>query len=581
MATCVAASTTPRIEARQLADSQRIVVEVVPYGEHTLEIDDAPGFRTPVWRGVVRSRVELDAFRAGLVPGVDYYLRLREGGPVQRLRLTTGVAEQPAFGCAAQRIRWELMGRPMVEHRSSVLWQSATGRWVANPREQPNGLGIYFAELYLRSALESAAACDDLASYDEIAQYYLLMLDQTLPLAVVERHGNVPATGLMAARTFRAGNEALIGDVELGNVQWLYPAAKLLRLITQLPEGRCSETMRLFTSRFTPFLVDEQFLRFLMRPARPAPGGGADVNRVGLWELALAGRKGAKPWDTAMSDSDLWLLAGSAEVLGANANDSALVHLNDAQIEQLQHTLRSGVRLFQSKRTLHTETIDFAGRQVGSADYFEGDCDGHEEYAYTASTGMEFPAERVAISKLSWDTAHAYRLPVFLRALFENRKATGLEFPGFDDLQLLANQYVYRVFEGDFAHPLFRNFLDGNDGWFRVDTAKNWGYPPSQFCDMRKPNRPCMAPGNLAGWGLLAFVNRDLEKLQRALLSLGTAPTAEAREFRHRYWSFGMNLPNGTTINADMLFLLTADNAALPTAGSRAAMDWNRSLRRH
>ena len=48
---------------------------------------------------------------------------------------------------------------------------------------------------------------------------------------------------------------------------------------------------------------------------------------------------------------------------------------------------------------------------------------------------------------------------------------------------MFANQFAYRVFNGDFEYPLFSNYFDGTNGWYRVDydKRKNFGYGPSDM----------------------------------------------------------------------------------------------------
>lgn len=58
--------------------------------------------------------------------------------------------------------------------------------------------------------------------------------------------------------------------------------------------------------------------------------------------------------------------------------------------------------------------------------------------------------------------------PRMLRALYDNRAATGIDFPQVADLEYIGNQYAYHVFEGDYKLAPFRSFFDGSDGWYRV-----------------------------------------------------------------------------------------------------------------
>jgi hypothetical protein len=243
-----------------------------------------------------------------------------------------------------------------------------------------------------------------------------------------------------------------------------------------------------------------------------------------------------------MSDIDLWLIASAAEILGAHANDPALAPLRPDQVAMLRSAVETGIRFFQSKRTDYPETKDFKGRRVGSASYFNGDYTAHPDYDYSGVTGDKFPlpSQKKVNAGASWDIGHAYRVPVFLRALYENRKATGSVFPVYHDLEMVVNQYLYRVFNGDFQYPLFHNFLDGSDGWFRVGfNGPGFAHAPSLYCNMRNDQQRCMTPGNIIGWGQLGFVNPDLARLEQSLVNLGLDDKLETREFRDRYYFYG------------------------------------------
>ncbi|MGD0546659.1 MAG: hypothetical protein ABR991_02385 [Terracidiphilus sp.] len=274
-----------------------------------------------------------------------------------------------------------------------------------------------------------------------------------------------------------------------------------------------------------------------------------------------------------MSDIDLWLLSSAAEVLGAHANDPGNVVLSDEQAAKLKQALRVGVSFFQTKRTLLTGTKDFKGRVVRSASYFNGDYDGLPEMRGTAVTGKEFPAALVAPARpgASWDIAHMYRVAVFLRTLYENRKATELSFPVYGDIELVVNQYLYKVFNGDYRRPLFHNNFDGSDGWFRVGyNGSGYGQPPSAYCDMKDSKRLCMAPGSIIGWSELSFVNPDLRRLEEALIGMAFDESVDTRAFadRYYYWLAPFRVvPSGTKrICRGAFYAIAAENADLFSA---------------
>ena len=569
----------PHFKIVQKKGTDVIQVSVTESGQHELEIDDASGFRTPVatrrFRG---SRLEFHANDAGLIPGVRYHARLDGGSSIQDLRLVFSAFTEPEANCKILRHTWEETGRLTTGVAFSGLrWDEGSRGWVIIPNSHLSGTSIYYAELFLLPAIDAASACNDLQTMDEIAQYYILMLQRTETIGALLRRPNVApltrermAAADSSARTFAVPFDDKIGDGELFNVQWLYPSAKLLRLISLLPGEQRSPAMKTFASQYTKFIVNDQLDRYLVQQRLPAPGGGHPVGRIEHWSLVMRGLKGETPWDTWMSDIDLWLLSSAAEVSGAHANDPVLAPLDGNQLAMLHSALQTGIRFFQSERTDDPETRNFKGERVGSASYFNGDYTTHSEYDYSAVTTEQFPTgQKRVLKNASWDTSHVARLPVFLRALYENRKATGSDFPRYRDLQLVANQYVYRVFNGDFSHPLFHNYFDGSDGWHRVGyIGPGWGYPPSAYCDMHNSNRPCMTPGKIMSWGLLAFANPDLAAVEQALVKLALDPSPEARRFRDRYYFYGetayevLGAPGKQTYGTALYFVI-ADSAQM------------------
>ena len=517
-------------------------------GRHRLEIDDAASFRAPiVSRDFTGRSIDLHINQEGLIPGLRYQVRF-DRRAVSSLRLLDRRVVQPGLDCQVLDRTWRESGRFLVGVAHSQLkWDDQGHRWVPQLPAIPLGESLFTVELFLRPALSAARSCRDLEAMDEIALYYMAMLDKSqtlesflklpnlLPETRDRMRGADPTERTFAARF----GPSTIGEGELYNAQWLHPAALLIRLISQLPEPQRTPGMRGFLAGFTPFLVREQLLRFLYEQPMPALGGVSSHGRKAYWELSMRGLKGQRPWDSALSDIDLWLLSSAAELLGAHANDPISVNVLPEDVVRLKKALEVGVGFFQSKRSLITNTKYFGGDSVESASYFNGDYDGLPEMRGTAEMGKEFPNPLSAQERVgaSWDIGHMYRVAVFLRSLYENRKATALAFPQYRDLQLVTNQYVYRVFNGDYNRPLFHNNFDGSDGWFRVGyNGSDFGQPPSSYCDMRDVRRPCMTPGNIVGWAELGFANPDLSRLQEAMIHLAFDDSPEARAFVDRYY---------------------------------------------
>jgi hypothetical protein len=582
LAAASSSAAPPVFRIDQQKGTDLIHVSVSHAGLHKLEIDDAFEFRTPV---VVQSfsgrSFQFNANEAGLIPGLDYHVRLDQG-QAQGLRLALSASfTQPAANCEMLRTTWEEEGRLRTGVAfSGVRWELGSNHWVLIPRSYLIGSYIYSAELFLRPALQAARACGDFRTLDEIAQYYLLMVKQTETVGELLNRTNLTmetrqrlGTVARSARTFAASFGGEAGEGELYNSQWLHPAALLLRLISLLPNERRTPVMKSFAAQYTSFIVAEQLDRYLIQECLPAPGGGPCVARIERWKRVLRGLKGPLPWDTAMSDIDLWLIASAAEILGAHSNDPALAPLGPDQVAMLRSAVETGIRFFQSKRTDYPETKDFEGRRVGSASYFNGDYTAHPDYEYSGVTSEQFPvpSQKKVYAGASWDISHAYRLPVFLRALYENRKATGSAFPAYHDLEMVVNQYLYRVFNGDFNFPLFHNYFDGSDGWFRVGyNGPGFGHPPSIYCDMRNDKTRCLTPGNIIGWGQLAFVDTVLAQLEQSLVKLGFDDQPPVQRFRDRYYFcasayqiVGAEERPSRKIYGTALYYVIAENAAM------------------
>jgi len=566
--------------------SDRIEVHAPQGGRHTLEIDDAAGFRTPVVKMSFNgSQLQVRGLELGLIPGIDYHARLDGSSITRDFRFALSTFTEPEVSCANLLRTWRGDGHQIAGASASrVGWDDAKHGWVVLPHEPLIGQSLYPVEYYLRPALNGARACNDLETYDEVAQYYLTMLQFTEPLGTLLSRPRVMfetrermAGADLKARTFPAKIADQPADGELYNVQWLHPAAELLRLISLLPPARRTPAMLSFANQYTRFIVVDQLDRYLVQQRLQAPGGGDAWGRIHVWKGALAGLKGDHPWDTAIFDIDLWLIASAADVLGANANDPALAPLDARQKAMLHDAVDTGIRFFRSRQNDCPDTKNFRGQQVGSITFGNGDYTAHPDFDYSGVTTEQLPPATAKLRKADagWDLMHAYRLPVFMRVLYENRKATGVDWPRFQDLQLFTNQYVYRVFNGDYSRPLFHNHLDGSDGWHRVGYhGGEFGYPPSPYCDQHNLQRPCMTPGQIMGWGLLAFANPDLAAIERALVGLALDQDPEARRFRDRYYyyidTYEVHGGPETQTYGIALYFLIGDNTGMFAPGSPA-----------
>jgi hypothetical protein len=171
----------------QQKGSEMLEVRASQGGRHNLVIDDAAGFRAPVVKVSFRgSRLQVRGRDVGLIPGIDYHARLDGASLSKDFRIVLNTFTEPEASCANLRRTWEESGRKIAgDSASRLAWDSKRGAWTVLPHEPLIGQSLYPVEYYLRAALHGARACNDFQTLDEVAQYYIAMLQFTEPLGAL------------------------------------------------------------------------------------------------------------------------------------------------------------------------------------------------------------------------------------------------------------------------------------------------------------------------------------------------------------------------------------------------------------
>ena len=510
---------------------------------YQIQVDDTPYFRLPVVNQTENSTsLTLDEFTSGLAAGVTYYVQVSPGGAQTTFRLPTQPWPESYLSYSYTRAAWNNSGRAWMSDYSGIAWDSSSGEWTVDASWADAATNVapdaYDLEFAARGAVNMGAVRDDLALLDELAAFYVAYENRFTTLGAMRAmtqyntsllpQGEPDSTETLIWVN-SSGGITYVEECDLCNSQFYYPVARLLRIITTLPTSQRTPAMLAFASWYGPVLATDHLSRLLSRnngqlltQIQSTPGG--------------------------LDDEGLWLAAEAAELLGANANDPNLVPLTSSQITSLQQAVGIIFSALETQyRTYVPGTTNFQAQAVGSVSYFNGtfQYDDQADYAYSGYVGQTFPTPQDAAvqANASWDISHAYRFPVFLRALYDNRKTTGGSFPASSEVQLVTNQLVYMNFQGNMDEPLFNNFFDGSDGWYRVGYhGPTFGYPPAQYCnnyaDVGPYTMPCLTPGAVQGWGLLAFFNPDLTELEHALANLAWATDSTHAAFRQQYYYY-------------------------------------------
>jgi len=134
---------------------------------------------------------------------------------------------------------------------------------------------------------------------------------------------------------------------------------------------------------------------------------------------------------------------------------------------------------------------------------------------------------------VGWDLSHARRFVHVFETLLRNKELLNLEFPTKTLMEKLANQLIYGTFNRDFKKPLFANFMDGTNGWFRVGYNGRIGYGYGPW-DMSI----AVLTG---GYGFWAKYNKDVDAVFCSLQKMLESNDPDVRKhviehYEENYW---------------------------------------------
>lgn len=334
-------------------------------------------------------------------------------------------------------------------------------------------------------------------------------------------------------------------EVLLYNFQYLYFVCKLTHYISRIPYEERSAQMNNFL-RESYFITEDQLIRNIY-DARYANWDVLPA-MTGYQALALKlhnkrtekdGRE-TEVYYNAVLDREMWLIAAAAEWIAANGSDPSAVYLSSDQRNKLIDYIRLGSNLLESRLSV-TKGIDFNGQPIEGFGFDLGRWIDHPEFSYAFNTDQTIPVKSAPAlgKKIGWDLSHADRFPWIFTSLHHCREYTGASFPDESVLQKLANQFVYITFNGNLEKPLFSNFMDGTNGWYRVNYEGNsqFGYGPSKLSE-------AVLNGARAMW---SPYNADIVKVMDALWSLLNTEIKERRAHSELFYNTLHNYPRGNT----------------------------------
>lgn len=197
------------------------------------------------------------------------------------------------------------------------------------------------------------------------------------------------------------------------------------------------------------------------------------------------------------TDKDLWSLGIHADLAGILDSDFGKKHLPNLKDVRRQALLKryAGqlLQLFSKRLTLEpvktkegatvmTAVLDRGFWRFFADNRYAGytsevkpvDCQRDTKGRKNLKVRVQ-PQNLPIIDSLGWDFSHARRLVHVLDSLSRNRAALvslyaipDADLPGPKLAEAFANQLALRVWNGDQEYPLFSNYWEGTNGWYRV-----------------------------------------------------------------------------------------------------------------
>lgn len=427
------------------------------------------------------------------------------------------------------------------------IWKKQKARYqLLISKSSDNPRILYNIQGETNNLLKYAGYCKKYALLDELSGLYLRSLN-TLKTTDQYVYEYFPQNKRLSVHTLDKKYRMWVNDAKpvgqeviLDSSQYLYLLSDVVSIIVDIEKDKRTPMMREALNKFIPLLM-EHYQRWIF--IKPGPfqvrGWGCRYNGEyvpsGMNHFDFLNKKlgyqlgnGKSPvYCNSVTDVDMWIIAGVTNVLAVYKKEKNLVPITPEEYRRLLNYVQLGSKLIES-RFSDTRLKDLKGKYVTGTLFQRGTGETFPDYEFAGYTGQEFP-KTTPINKLryrqkgvAWDLSHSRRFVHVFETLSENKDILGLNFPTKDHMVKMANQLNYATFNLDFKKPLFSNFMDGTNGWYRINYAdrKGFGYGPSDMS----------IAVLIGGYGFWSIYSSDTQKIFTALSDMLKSKDPEVRK---------------------------------------------------
>lgn len=451
------------------------------------------------------------------------------------------------------------------DEKIKQLWNEKKAyytKMVSNSGETPYNL--YTIQTETNNLLKYAGYCQNYLLLDELNTMFLLALN-TLTLTDQYTFYYYPETKRSSvhklSKKYKMWLEKKKGvavESTIVSAQFIYLLSDAVAILVDIKKEMRTPIMNEALNKFIPVILEHYDRWIFGKPGpfevrswgcrydgRYLPGGMNHLEFLSKKINYNLGNNQSPSYCNKVTDRDMWIIAGVANILTVYKKERDLVGISPEEYRKLLSYLKTGIKLMES-RFIYTNLENFEGKKIVGV-IFEPGVGDHPDRAYAGYSGKEFPeikkdnSLKYRVKNLGWDLSHFRRFVHVFDSLLRAKDVLGLNFPQKDLLIKMANQLVYATFNRDFQKPLFANFMDGTNGWYRVNYSgqRGFAYGPSD-----------MSQSVLTGgYGFWSIYNSDVEKVFYALIKMLESDDPDIRRhviehYETYFWYNYKRIPN-------------------------------------
>ncbi|GAB4296211.1 MAG: hypothetical protein Kow0068_20690 [Marinilabiliales bacterium] len=361
-----------------------------------------------------------------------------------------------------------------------------------------NPYRLYNIEVYTINLIEAAGKTKDINLIDSLAALYNIALKDLISTDTYYLPYNQKIDTIKFKKPYKLWlnktkylTDSMYKDVNieviLNSIQFSYAVTRTINLSLLFDNEQLNNTVNInkLADEYWDIIVNDQLYRWIF---------GEKLFNIESWgcikgnynhnELIdlKANEKFRKTVShcKAITDCDLWIMACVAEILMINEKAPQRFPIADSLKNNFKEYLNKSLQLVKS-RYYQVKVKDFNNTKTTALQFDIKAWIDHidNRYARIETDSIPLNIKPKKLKKIGWDISHARRLVSCLNTFYNYNLIFNTGFPDSTDMKKIANNFAYNVFNGDFTNPLFSNYMDGTNGWYRLGyKCQNCGYGP-------------------------------------------------------------------------------------------------------